>query len=385
MHRGGIDLHFFAALSLVGACMAAMCLLVNFAPADRRARRHRISDRRRCCCSIDMFFAPPTAPLPIEWQIKLHVVFALFGYSVLSIAALLAILLAMQEHALRQRQFGRFVSALPPLTLTEALMFQLIGAGFVLLTLTLFSGILFVENLFAQHLIHKTVLSIAAWLVFGTLLFGRWRYGWRGRRAMRMTLSGMALLLLAYFGTPLRARSRAQTRALIAAQHLLCRIAPCRPRPPTANRRRSSDFHFEGTVKLYSDKAMWESKLVDNFAEGRSHRTAAWNGTAKSDRATAWTCASTPAVIISMGVTAAHIMPHRIGSNGRRSIWTASRNFKRLVEAQPRRSGHPQSRTIGVRLKVLQIHMRRRLGRNDRHRRHVQRPMRAAACSSCSW
>jgi len=71
----------------------------------------------------------------------------------------------------------------------------------VLLTLTLLSGILFVDNLFAQHLIHKTVLSIAAWFVFGALLFGRWRYGWRGRRAVRMTLVGMALLLLAFFGS----------------------------------------------------------------------------------------------------------------------------------------------------------------------------------------
>jgi ABC-type uncharacterized transport system permease subunit len=150
---------------------------------------------------VDVFAAPPTMPLPIEWQIKLHVVFALLGYSVLSVAALLAILLAVQEHALRQRQIGGFAAALPPLTLTESLMFQLIGAGFVLLTLTLLSGVLFVENLFEQHLIHKTVLSFAAWIIFGTLLFGRWRYGWRGRRAVRLTLSGMALLLLAYFGT----------------------------------------------------------------------------------------------------------------------------------------------------------------------------------------
>jgi ABC-type uncharacterized transport system permease subunit len=62
-------------------------------------------------------------------------------------------------------------------------------------------GFLFVDNLFAQHLIHKTVLSIAAWVVFGTLLFGRWRHGWRGRRAVGMTLSGMLLLLLAFFGS----------------------------------------------------------------------------------------------------------------------------------------------------------------------------------------
>ena len=199
LHRGGIDLHFFAALSLVGACMAAMCLLVNFV-RPIATLGVLVFPIAALLLLIDTF-APPTAPLPIEWQIKLHVVFALLGYSVLSVAALLAMLLATQEHALRRRELGGFAAVLPPLTLTEALMFQLIAAGFVLLTLTLLSGILFVENLFAQHLIHKTVLSIAAWLVFGTLLFGRWKYGWRGRRAVRLTLSGMALLILAYFGS----------------------------------------------------------------------------------------------------------------------------------------------------------------------------------------
>jgi ABC-type uncharacterized transport system permease subunit len=76
-----------------------------------------------------------------------------------------------------------------------------IAAGFVLLTLTLLSGVLFVDDLFAQHLVHKTVLSIAAWIVFGVLLFGRWRWGWRGRRAVQLTLAGMAILLLAFFGS----------------------------------------------------------------------------------------------------------------------------------------------------------------------------------------
>jgi len=71
----------------------------------------------------------------------------------------------------------------------------------VLLTLTLLSGVLFVDNLFAQHLVHKTVLSIAAWFVFGILLFGRWRWGWRGRQAVRLTLLGMIVLLLAFFGS----------------------------------------------------------------------------------------------------------------------------------------------------------------------------------------
>jgi ABC-type uncharacterized transport system permease subunit len=198
-HRGGIDLHFFAALSLVGGCVAAVCLLVNLARPI--ATLGILVFPIAAVLLLADTFAPATAPLPIEWQIKLHVVFALLGYSVLIVAALLAILLAIQEHAMRRRETGGIAAALPPLTLTEALMFQLIAAGFVLLTLTLLSGVLFVENLFAQHLIHKTVLSFAAWLVFGILLFGRWKYGWRGRQAVRLTLSGMVLLILAYFGS----------------------------------------------------------------------------------------------------------------------------------------------------------------------------------------
>ncbi|HET7779575.1 MAG TPA: cytochrome c biogenesis protein CcsA [Rudaea sp.] len=200
MHRGGVDLHFFAALSVVGACIAGLCLLVNII-RPVATLGVLVFPLAALLLLTDVFATPPTQPLPMEWQIKLHVTFALIGYSVLSVAALLAILLALQERALRHRKFDGLVRALPPLTLTESLVFQLIAVGFVLLTFTLISGILFVDNLFAQHLLHKTVLSIAAWAVFGTLLYGRWRYGWRGRRAVRMTLIGMALLLLAFFGS----------------------------------------------------------------------------------------------------------------------------------------------------------------------------------------
>src|SRR5438477_114846 len=89
-------------------------------------------------------------------------------------AALSLALLAVLLRALRTRQLRGLDQVLPPLTLIESLLFQLIGAGFVLLSLTLLTGALFVEDLFGQHLVHKTVLSFAAWVVFGALLFGRW-------------------------------------------------------------------------------------------------------------------------------------------------------------------------------------------------------------------
>jgi ABC-type uncharacterized transport system permease subunit len=200
MHRGALDLHFFAALSLVACVVSALTLLVNVA-RPVAAVGVIVFPLAALLLAVDSFVAPPTLPQPMDWQIKLHVTIALVAFSVLSIAAVLAIGLAIQERALRHARFGPWLRALPPLTLTETLLFRLIGAGFALLTLTLMTGALFVDNLFGQHLVHKTVLSIVAWLIFGTLLYGRWRHGWRGRQAVNFTLSGMALLLLAFFGS----------------------------------------------------------------------------------------------------------------------------------------------------------------------------------------
>ena len=200
MHRGALDLHFFAALSLVAFVVSALTLLVN-ASRPVAALGVIVFPLTAALIALDSFLAPATLPQPMDWQIKLHVTVALIAFGVLSIAAALAILLAIQERALRHRQFGRWLRALPPLTLTETLLFRLISAGFVLPTLTLLTGVLFVDNLFGQHLAHKTVLSIVAWLMFGVLLYGRWRHGWRGARAVNLTLIGMAALVLAFFGS----------------------------------------------------------------------------------------------------------------------------------------------------------------------------------------
>jgi ABC-type uncharacterized transport system permease subunit len=200
MHRGALDLHFFAALSLVAFVVSALTLLVN-ASRPVAALGVIVFPLTAALVAVDSFLAPPTLPQPMDWQIKLHVTVALIAFGVLSIAAALAILLAIQERALRHRQFGHWLRALPPLTLTETLLFRLISAGFVLLTLTLLTGVLFVDDLFGQHLAHKTVLSIVAWLMFGVLLYGRWRHGWRGARAVNLTLIGMAALVLAFFAS----------------------------------------------------------------------------------------------------------------------------------------------------------------------------------------
>ena len=135
--------------------------------------------------------------------LDLHILLSVLSYSLLAIAAVQAGLLAVQDYHLRNRHPGGFIRALPPLETMERLLFQMIGVGFVLLTFSLLSGAVFLEDIFAQHLVHKTLLSIVAWVVFAVLLWGRWRTGWRGRTAIRWTLGGFAALMLAYFGSKL--------------------------------------------------------------------------------------------------------------------------------------------------------------------------------------
>ncbi|HEX6930399.1 MAG TPA: cytochrome c biogenesis protein CcsA [Gammaproteobacteria bacterium] len=145
-----------------------------------------------------------TSPVILKqttWQLEAHILLSVLAYGLLALAAFQALLLAVQDYRLRRHRPGGAVRALPPLAVMETLLFQTLGLGFALLCLALFSGLVFIENLFAQHLVHKTVLSIFAWLVFGVLLWGRWRFGWRGRTAIRWTLGGFTLLVLAYFGS----------------------------------------------------------------------------------------------------------------------------------------------------------------------------------------
>lgn len=132
-----------------------------------------------------------------------HIVISLLAYSLLSIALVQGLMLALQERGLRRRPRRGLLDALPPLETMELLMFQMIAVGFLLLTLTLVSGVFFSEQVFGQplRLSHHVVLSLVSWAVFAVLLIGHWRFGWRGRQAMRWVLAGFILLLLAYFGS----------------------------------------------------------------------------------------------------------------------------------------------------------------------------------------
>lgn len=198
---GGANLHFFSALSLVGLGMAGLTLLVGV--RGRMAALGVIVFPIAAATLVLYAWVGRQDPQPLDWRLQLHAWCALLAYATLALASMLALLLWLQERALRRRRLHGWLRALPPLVELETLVFRSIGVGFVLLTATLLTGVLFVEDLMAQHLAHKTLLSVLSWLTFGGLLLGRRRYGWRGARAVRWTLAAMALLVLAFFGSNL--------------------------------------------------------------------------------------------------------------------------------------------------------------------------------------
>lgn len=132
-----------------------------------------------------------------------HVAVALVSYAMFLVAALQALVLMGLEKRLRRPVPDPDAAALPPLLTLERFLFRLVAVGFVLLTLTLASGMLFTEQLFGKPLTftHKIVFSVLGWSTFGALLWGRWRYGWRGRIALRWIVAGTAFLFLAYLGS----------------------------------------------------------------------------------------------------------------------------------------------------------------------------------------
>jgi ABC-type uncharacterized transport system permease subunit len=156
-------------------------------------------------CVLLSALLPPGHPLANASLIgfQIHLLISILAYSLFTIASLHVVLMALQERRIHGARLPVMLQRLPPLLAMETLLFRILWTGFGFLTLTLISGILFSEEIFGRALRfdHKTVFGILSWLIFGALLGGRQLYGWRGRIAMRWTLSGFAVLVLAYIGS----------------------------------------------------------------------------------------------------------------------------------------------------------------------------------------
>lgn len=199
----GLNLGFFNALSLVTWMIGLFVLVGAFtSPLENLTI---ILYPVAALCLLLQITLPSSRIVPASTPagLQAHILLSICAYSLLGVAALQALVLALQERQLRRKHPGTIMRALPPLQVMENLLFQLITIGFFLLSLSLATGFMFLHDPFAQHLVHKTVLSLLAWLTFAVLLWGRWARGWRGQTAIRWTLGGFACLMLAYFGSKL--------------------------------------------------------------------------------------------------------------------------------------------------------------------------------------
>lgn len=198
----GINLGFFIAGSLIGWMVAAIVLISSL--------RQKIEN-----LFIGVFpMAALTAFLSVwgpdlgtakfyQGGLIIHILLSILAYSIFTIATFQAFMLSKQNQALKQHHTRGLVASLPPLQTMERLLFEVLWTGMILLTASLITGLLFIENIFAQHLVHKTIFSFLAWIIYAVLLWGRFALGWRGYRAVRWTIVGFFLLMIGFFGSKL--------------------------------------------------------------------------------------------------------------------------------------------------------------------------------------
>ncbi len=198
----GLNLEFFVSFSLISWLISVQILL---SCVFRRIESLGIAVFPMSGLAVLLALLDFTDPLVIRATSALqgHIMISVIAYSLIMLAAIQASLIAYQDHAIRSHHPSGMIRFLPPLRDMETLLFQFLSFGFVGLSASLVTGFIFLEDIFAQHLVHKTVLSIIAWVILGILLIGRFKFGWRGKTAIRWSLSAFALLMLAYFGSKL--------------------------------------------------------------------------------------------------------------------------------------------------------------------------------------
>ncbi len=197
-----LNLGFFNAMSLIGWLV---CIQILISSLYRPLQSLGIIMFPLCGIAFVLAtYLPSNQAFTVSSQfISSHIMISVIAYSLIMLSAIQALALAFQDHAIRSHHPGGFIRFLPPLHDMETLLFQMLGFGFIFLTTALLSGVFFVEDLFAQQLVHKTVLSIIGWVILATLLYGRYKFGWRGKMAIRWTITSFVFIMLAYFGSKL--------------------------------------------------------------------------------------------------------------------------------------------------------------------------------------
>lgn len=130
-----------------------------------------------------------------------HILLSVMSFGVFFLATAQSIILAIQERRLRDKQASGIWLKLPALDTMEAILYQLILLGFIVLTVLLVTSFYFYHHVLWQRFLQKSILACLAWIVFAALLVAHKFWGWHGRKSAYGTLLGICLLLLTYFSS----------------------------------------------------------------------------------------------------------------------------------------------------------------------------------------
>ena len=197
---GGLALSIGNTVSFIGLQLALIAILGGL-EKSRRGLAGGLLILAAFASTATGLAAEQSGNGPSSWQMQAHILISLFAYGLLTVGVIVAVFSLVQDRRLRSGRISAMNQLFSPLETTESLLFGIATAGFLVLLLAFVSGFAFVDNLFAQHLVHKTALSLLALFLFGILLAGRQFAGWRGRQAVYLYLWGFGVLCLAYFGT----------------------------------------------------------------------------------------------------------------------------------------------------------------------------------------
>lgn len=194
----GFKLGFFTASNIIAVWLVALGLLFSiFKPVQKLMAPFLML----AAINVTALLSASDNSTAIPSAVAAHVIPSLLAYAALSFTAAYAALLWFQNNALRTQQLSKLITTLPSLDILESLLIWMVAIGAGLLTLSIVSGVIFIDDFFAQRLVHKTFFTLLAWLTFVALLTGHFAFHWRGTQAVKWTFWGYGFLVTGYFGS----------------------------------------------------------------------------------------------------------------------------------------------------------------------------------------
>jgi HemX protein len=125
----------------------------------------------------------------------IHTGAAILGYSAFAVSAIYGVLFLLLYHELKSSGFGLIYRRMPPLEVLGQMSIRAAVLGLGSLTVAIVAGIAWASRLysgFARDPMFLTTLVV--WVIYATTVFAYYRLGWRGKRAIYLSISGFVLM-----------------------------------------------------------------------------------------------------------------------------------------------------------------------------------------------